>query len=1662
MVGIVRVHFGSTFRQFSTAIIKGLVLSIVLFVLSGAAWAADPNGLTLYGRVQGGVPIAGGTQIPGENIDLRKGALSWETLDVVVPGNGGLDIEIYRQFMSNERIERAMEDWSLSLPRITMGTNPGGSTKFDLGKAQYESSPGICEEEYNANVDYTAVGLRLAVYNLLNDQNGEYTGLAALVVVGLIKLVVFEAFKRDVEHSTTVRDSYTGLQLTIPGKGTRSLLRNNNEALGEAASSRFQSGKAINARYVTTDNWLVECANDSSGKKNNFIVYSPDGKKYTFDVLSKAIGDPILAEQIGQYVWYPSRVEDRFANNLKFNYAYDTYLCWGWDTYLEKTPGASVNLTPTCPRSAKLTKITASDGREVQINYERPSALVPKEQRTMNDHGGRRVSSVVAEGRTWKYRYGKSHTTFSNYLSEVELPDGTTWKFTKYPGTKGGIPFMANDWARHFGWLRRIDTLAFEQDSYNGLKADGTPGGTSIINRILGLMESVTTPLGTRIVYDYATFDAAYFRDTTSTKNKVFSVTSRSVSGPGINATNTSYAYSYNSSLQEGTTTITLPAASNGDIPKVVHSFDLTPDSDHFGLPVRNEVFANDVLVKKTETDYVTLASIGEPRIILESPRAHYVMRAVSNATVTNEDGNVYGTKLDDFDTFGGPKSVVETGKTYRSYVNSDGGQVVAPTRTSRLSYFSNPDNWIVGLPEDETVVANGGGSGNVVSDKTYNPNGTLKSTTQNNITVGYTYTTKGDLNTIKWKTSGVAYSRTLESYKNGTPQTEKGPEGTIRRIVNGFGEVTEQTNARNVRVAYGRDAMGRVSSTDHQDFTGSFTDWNFNGNARLRRETIGNVQKLVQTDSFGNEISVQSTDLITGITTYQVKRYDNYANLIFESNKSYSPDPVAGVRYQYDVLNRKVYLEDQNNNIVRNCYSVSCVPVGAPFAGWDLSGYQVNVETIELPGGGDESGSLTQDIVNISASVAFGNPDNADVAGIFTKEKETNDANRYSATLFERTLSGQPIKIAQGGGRVSDRVVRGFEYYSNTTQVRYEDNPDLGRTELQYDESGNIRRKVVNGGVAVSFIYDYGNRILYEDYPNDKGTPDVSYAYDPNGNLRWLDNGYSRMSYEYNTADLVEDVTYDIGGLKYFLDYEWNSDKTLNALVYPDSERADFAPNGYGVPTSVSRYARYATYHPSGYIESFEYGNGVNYQIGVNDYNMPSDFEVRNPGNALIAQEVYRHNFRKQIYAVDKRLGVGAALVSESYKYTPSNYLSSGANQLGPVSYTYDSFGNLRTKQENGETLTMTYRGLAAGSQGTRVNTIASSKGTNYTYAYDGLGNVTGNGKHTFGFDNASRMASVSNLGITYIYDGRGHRIAEKSGTETKITLRTEKGQVLYQHNLTQNKAYKYYRLGSLLVAESEDPCTVNCNATPIFAARTADADHGVDEADVYINQSAATVTGTQVAYSLLIGNEGPQTASNVEFRHAIPAGAFGNHSISRGNCSPSGLDMVCLIGKLAPGETVTFNGSVTGLSLDDYTKTAVSRVISSTTDPDTSNNALVHKSGGGGTTCTSERAAAGTVAVGSLDVLRGYRDNVLANSQYGPEIIAAYYRSSPDLVQAMDGHGWFLHYMRGMLGIFFVIAWIGLSPLQWMGLLGAFSLVLAALLIIKRKNMMVREARI
>src|SRR5215831_6812357 len=70
-------------------------------------------------------------QIEGESIDPRTLSISWETKDLVIPGNGGLDIVVARSFAKSANSMPLLGNWDLEIPRIVISTTPGGALNSD-------------------------------------------------------------------------------------------------------------------------------------------------------------------------------------------------------------------------------------------------------------------------------------------------------------------------------------------------------------------------------------------------------------------------------------------------------------------------------------------------------------------------------------------------------------------------------------------------------------------------------------------------------------------------------------------------------------------------------------------------------------------------------------------------------------------------------------------------------------------------------------------------------------------------------------------------------------------------------------------------------------------------------------------------------------------------------------------------------------------------------------------------------------------------------------------------------------------------------------------------------------------------------------------------------------------------------------------------------------------------------------------------------------------------------------------------------------------------------------------------------------------------------------------------------------------------------------------
>ncbi len=116
-----------------------------------------------------------------------------------------------------------------------------------------------------------------------------------------------------------------------------------------------------------------------------------------------------------------------------------------------------------------------------------------------------------------------------------------------------------------------------------------------------------------------------------------------------------------------------------------------------------------------------------------------------------------------------------------------------------------------------------------------------------------------------------------------------------------------------------------------------------------------------------------------------------------------------------------------------------------------------------------------------------------------------------------------------------------------------------------------------------------------------------------------------------------------------------------------------------------------------------------------------------------------------------------------------------------------------------------------------------------------------------------------------------------------------------------------------------------------------------GVNPADLVLTQTASAVsvlTGAQVTITLNLVNNGPTAADNVTLSDALPAGGtIASATASQGSCGPpSGGQVTCGLGSLAPSATATVTIPITFTDVGQWTNSA--NVSATEPDPDTSNN--------------------------------------------------------------------------------------------------------------------------
>ena len=331
----------------------------------------------------------------------------------------------------------------------------------------------------------------------------------------------------------------------------------------------------------------------------------------------------------------------------------------------------------------------------------------------------------------------------------------------------------------------------------------------------------------------------------------------------------------------------------------------------------------------------------------------------------------------------------------------------------------------------------------------------------------------------------------------------------------------------------------------------------------------------------------------------------------------------------------------------------------------------------------------------------------------------------------FDYTADGNIKSVTDANGFTTSYQYDGMSGYLKSIV------PDSRRQEaaLVFDYSADgLLKRASRGSIINSYTYDGLGRMI--------GNDGKSYGYDAVGNLRFVETGTGRTSFEYDAADRLKKT---IG-----------SDNATTLYDYDQQSRLH----------TVTR--------PNGVVTTYEYDvmNRV-----TNMRHTSSNFTIP-------YQQTYDADGR--VLTVADETGV------TTYHYDITGRLDQEAGPRGVTTYTYDNVGNRLTKTISSSGISGTY--IYGYDANDRMRSVTGPNGTT-TYDYDGNGNCIRAGSVNLAYDYLDRniSAQMPTGLVTYTYDASGNRIAQTTPQGTTHYV-VDGGNVIEERDVAGNVTrYEY-----------------------------------------------------------------------------------------------------------------------------------------------------------------------------------------------------------------------------------------------------------------------------
>jgi YD repeat-containing protein len=1139
-----------------------------------------------------------------------------------------------------------------------------------------------------------------------------------------------------------------GNSMYIPGVGEqRMLLRDSNYT---AAPNSDPSSYPV----VTSKKWAISClpnlANDASGTLGEgFLAVSPEGVKYRFDqmvssqVWSMTKGGasgstvstttiPPITEGTGQGAQTAtgSGSEDPQGS---VNYVLPRKEVRLLVTLITDRFGNWVRYNYDPNRPANVTSITSSDTRTLSFRYD--NASYPH-----------LVTSVSDGVRTWTYSYA-AIVPGGYTLTTLTLPDASTWNFAgMYQLTQTVSPDLNTVICGGVNYLTG-GTISGSMTHPSGATGTftmvGMAHGRSDVPQMCRLTPNGSTYAG------YPIYIANY------------SLTNKRISGPGVADINWNYAYGpANASFApcsgtcptSKTVTVTDP---NGFATR--YTFGNRYKVSEGRLEQVDAGWDGSAALSTTTTRYRSADAGPYPATYgsEEVPGGDSYITArpmLVDQRVTVQQGTNFTWAANSFDTFARVTSATKSSS-------------LGMSRTETTTFSDNLPLWV--LDQVASVVESS--TGKAMVEMTYDPSSAMLQSTKRfgKLQESLTYYADG---TTKTSADGKNPATTFSNYKRGVAQRIDYPDGSYETaVVDNLGNITSLTNEAASTHTFRYDALGRLSAIVYpsadtvawNQTTLSFgqigsQEYDLGGGHWKQTVTTGTATEVSYFDALLRPVYVERYDSADVANTSRIVKhqYDFAGHPTFESYPQRSYQNIAGgIHNEYDVLGRITGRStDSELGTLYEEYGYS-------------SGFQKSYT--------DAKGNTTYYTYQ-----AFDQPTEETVIAIAMPEGVGINIGR---DIFGKTQS--IVRSGAGLSQTRSYVYDAYERLCKTIE------PETGATVQDYDLANNVSWRATGLSLTspatcettsvaatkkASFTYDARNRL--KDTTFGDGSFAINRTYTLDGLPETVSSNGTKWTYTYNKRRLLEGESLVYGSGTYSIGRTYDTNGSLSQLRYPvDNLTVAYNPNALGEPRQAGSYATAVTYHPSGTIAGFTYGNGIRRTMAQNTRGLPS----RSTDTGVL-DESYTYDRNANVDSITDQL---QAVATRSMNYDGLDRLktTSAPNLWGTATYGYDSLDNLiSTSITAGQNARSTVHNIDYAKN--RLASITNGPANfNFVYGYDSQGNITSRGAQTYQFDLANRMTAAPGR-ATYVYDGLGRRVSVV-GTDgvNRIQVYSQGGQLLY-----------------------------------------------------------------------------------------------------------------------------------------------------------------------------------------------------------------------------------------------------------------------------------------